>query len=93
MINVYQKLQIPKEEMVRAIADSGMILAGIIPWNLAAMLPASVLGVKVIDYLPYAYLNILFPLLSIAFTFAKDIKELINFYQKFIEKSKNLLQN
>ncbi|MGB9808929.1 MAG: Na+/H+ antiporter NhaC family protein, partial [Caldanaerobacter sp.] len=93
MINVYRKLQIPKEEMVRAIADSGMILAGIIPWNLAAMLPASVLGVKVTEYLPYAYLNLLFPLLSIAFIFAKDIKELIKFYQKIIEKSKNLLQN
>ncbi|MEW9081602.1 Na+/H+ antiporter NhaC family protein [Caldanaerobacter subterraneus] len=93
MINVYERLEIAREEMVRAIADSGMILAGIIPWNLAAMLPAAVLGVKVTEYLPYAYLNLLFPLLSIAFVFAKDANELIKFYQKFVEKGRNLLQN
>lgn len=93
MINVYERLEIAREEMVRAIADSRMILAGIIPWNLAAMLPAAVLGVKVTEYLPYAYLNLLFPLLSIAFVFTKDANELIKFYQKFVEKGRNLLQN
>ncbi|HHW58439.1 MAG TPA: Na+/H+ antiporter NhaC family protein [Clostridia bacterium] len=75
MFEVFKNLNIKNEMMVRAIADSGMILSGIIPWNLAAMLPSAVLGVKVINYLPYAYLNLLFPLISIIFLFLESNKD------------------
>lgn len=72
MLNIFKNLGIQKEAMVRAIADSGIVLAGIIPWNLAAMMPSLVLGVKVTAYLPYAYLNLLLPLLSIIFVFLEN---------------------
>lgn len=78
MLEVFRNLNVKSDMMVRAIADSGMILAGIIPWNLAAMFLSAVLGVKVIDYLPYAYLNLLFPILSILIVFIESNKQYSN---------------
>lgn len=78
MLEVFRNLNVKSDMMVRAIADSGMILADIIPWNLAAMFLSAVLGVKVIDYLPYAYLNLLFPILSILIVFIESNKQYSN---------------
>jgi len=75
MFDTFHHLDIKKEYMTRAIADSGIVLAGIIPWNLAAMLPSLALGVKVTSYLPYAFLNLIFPIVSIIIIFIENKKE------------------
>ena len=39
---------------------------GLIPWTTAGAFYASTLGVSVLDYAPYAFLNYLNPIVSIA---------------------------
>ncbi|TCS79583.1 Na+/H+ antiporter NhaC family protein [Tepidibacillus fermentans] len=60
----YQRFQLKPELLNRIISDSGMVVAGLIPWNLNAILLAVALNISVLDYLPYAYLLIILPILS-----------------------------
>lgn len=49
----------------RALADSGTVLAGIIPWNLMGLLAGAALGVPARAFAPYAFFALLLPLISL----------------------------
>ncbi len=68
MVN-YDKLGLPRKELARALGDSGLILSPLIPWNVNALMMTAVLGVKTIDYLPYAFLPLLLPITNLIFAF------------------------
>ncbi|MPN63850.1 hypothetical protein SDC9_211617 [bioreactor metagenome] len=55
---------IDKKEFARLLSDSGVMVSSIIPWNVAALTPASIMGVSVISYLPYAFLSYIMPIIS-----------------------------
>ncbi|NOJ71156.1 Na+/H+ antiporter NhaC family protein [Paenibacillus alvei] len=44
----------PKEQLARVIADSALVFAAIIPWNLLAVLCGTILGIPVHAYAPFA---------------------------------------
>lgn len=50
----------------RAVEEGSTMTTGLIPWTTAGAFYAATLGVPVLDYLPYAFLNYLNPLISIA---------------------------
>lgn len=52
-------------ELSRALADSGTVLAGIIPWNLMGMLAAAALGVPVRVFAPYTFFALVLPVVSV----------------------------
>lgn len=49
----------------RALADSGTVLAGMIPWNLMGLLAGAALGIPVRAFAPYAFFGLLLPLVSL----------------------------
>lgn len=49
----------------RTLADTGLVFSPLIPWNINALLVVSVLGVDVLAYLPFAFMNWLLPLITI----------------------------
>lgn len=49
----------------RALADSGTVLAGIIPWNLMGLLAGAALGVPARAFAPYAFFALLLPPISL----------------------------
>jgi NhaC family Na+:H+ antiporter len=53
----------------RALGDSAVVTSPLIPWNSCGAYMAASLGVSTVAYLPFAFLNILNPLISIAFAF------------------------
>lgn len=59
----------PRAELARIVADSGLVFAGIVPWNLLALLCGSILGISPLVYLPYAAFLWLMPLLTLAVSF------------------------
>lgn len=63
----YEKRGLSKKTLVLDIADSGAVLACIIPWHIMAMIAAEMLGVRVQDYLPYAVVPWTLPLVSLLF--------------------------
>ena len=50
----------------RSVEEGSTMTTGLIPWTTAGAFYAATLGVPVLDYLPYAFLNYLNPLISIA---------------------------
>ncbi|UHA74923.1 Na+/H+ antiporter NhaC family protein [Paenibacillus sp. 481] len=44
----------PKEQLSRVIADTALVFAAMVPWNMLAVLCGTILGVPVHEYVPYA---------------------------------------
>ncbi len=53
----------------RTLADTGLVFSPLIPWNINALLVVSVLGVDVLAYLPFAFMNWLLPIITIILPF------------------------
>lgn len=59
-------------QLSRVLADSTLLFAALIPWNMLAMLSAAILGIPVLAYLPYAVFLWLMPILTIALSYYYD---------------------
>ena len=53
----------------RALGDSAAVTSPLIPWNSCGAYMAATLGVATTAYVPFAFFNLLNPLISIAFAF------------------------
>jgi NhaC family Na+:H+ antiporter len=53
----------------RAVEDSGTVTSALVPWNSCGAYMAGVLGVATGAYLPYAFFNLLSPLVSLIYGF------------------------
>ncbi|MEX2335344.1 MAG: Na+/H+ antiporter NhaC [Pseudohongiella sp.] len=62
----FEKKGIDNAVLSRSVEEGATMSTGLIPWTTAGAFYAATLGVPVLDYLPYAFLNYLNPLISIA---------------------------
>jgi Na+:H+ antiporter, NhaC family len=53
----------------RSIGDTGTPTGALIPWNSCGAFMAATLGVATVSYAPYAILNIVSPIITVAFAF------------------------
>jgi Na+:H+ antiporter, NhaC family len=53
----------------RTVEDTGTVTSPLVPWNSCGAYMAGVLGVPTVSYLPFAFFNILNPLVALAFAF------------------------
>ena len=53
----------------RSLEDSGTLLSALVPWNTCGAYQAGVLDVPTFEYLPYAFLNYLNPLIAAFLTY------------------------
>ncbi|HHY36205.1 MAG TPA: hypothetical protein GX518_00805, partial [Firmicutes bacterium] len=60
----YRRLEVDNLVLGRTIADTGVVVSGIIPWSIAALSPATALGVPVLELIPYAAYCWLSPLVT-----------------------------
>jgi len=75
----YQKKGLAAENLSRTLEDSGTVTSVLIPWNTCGAFQSGTLGVATLDYLPYAFFNILSPIMTLIFAaFNIRIKKLIN---------------
>ena len=61
----YKDMNIDNRTLAILIADSGVMVSSLIPWSVAALTPASIMGVSVVKYLPYAYLGYIMPIIAV----------------------------
>ena len=61
------------ENLSRTLEDAGTVTSALIPWNTCGAYQSGVLGVPVIDYLPFAIFNWLSPFTTLLFA-ALNIK-------------------
>ncbi|MDP4084138.1 MAG: Na+/H+ antiporter NhaC family protein [Bacillota bacterium] len=63
-----------KEELARVMGDSTMLFPGIIPWSVFAIMCSTIVGVPLLEYLPYAVFPLILPCLTLLNSFLKQIK-------------------
>ncbi|MGS0727352.1 Na+/H+ antiporter NhaC family protein, partial [Shewanella sp. 0m-11] len=63
----YAKRGLAPVNLSRALEDSATITSPLIPWNTCGAYMASTLGVATVAYLPYAFFNLVCPLISAAY--------------------------
>lgn len=63
--HAFEKKGIDNAVLSRSVEEGATMSTGLIPWTTAGAFYAATLGVPVLEYLPYAFLNYLNPLISI----------------------------
>ena len=53
----------------RVVEDSGTLTSPLVPWNTCGVYMASTLGIATLAYLPFAFFNLINPLVSIFYGF------------------------
>jgi NhaC family Na+:H+ antiporter len=51
----------------RTVEDAGTVTSPLVPWNSCGAYMAGVLGVATIAYLPYAFFNLLSPVIALVY--------------------------
>ena len=75
----YRDKGLAPENLSRTLEDSGTVTSVLVPWNTCGAYQSGTLGVDTIDYLPYAFFNLLSPLMTLIFAaFNIKIKQLVS---------------
>lgn len=61
----FDKRNLEPKNLSRCLEDSGTLTSSLIPWNSGGAFMYATLGINPLLYLPYAFLNLLTPLISI----------------------------
>lgn len=65
----YEKQGIASKNLARVLEDAGTVINPLIPYGVSGVFMAGVLGVPVLDYLPFALFCLISPLLSLFYGF------------------------
>ena len=63
----YEKVGLAGKNLSRVMEDAGTVVNPLVPWSVCGMFIAGVLGVEVLDYLPFAFFCLLSPVLTVLF--------------------------
>ena len=63
----YHKRGLAPRNLSRCLEDAGTLTSPLIPWNTCGATMQSSLGIATIEYLPYCFLNLVNPIVSIIF--------------------------
>lgn len=66
----YAKRGLAPRNLSRALEDSGTLTSALVPWNTCGAAMAGFLGVSTIAYAPFAFLNLITPIISVVFAYA-----------------------
>jgi NhaC family Na+:H+ antiporter len=67
--NAYDKQGLHPKNLSRALEDSGTLTSPLIPWNTCGAFMWATLGVYPLAYLPFAFLNLMNPVVSLFYGF------------------------
>lgn len=63
----YKNKGLAPENLSRTLEDAGTVTSVLIPWNTCGAYQSGTLGVSTLEYLPYAFFNILSPFMTLLF--------------------------
>ena len=76
--DAFEKQGLAPENLSRTLEDSGTVTSVLFPWNTGGAYNAGVLTVDTVAYLPYAFFNLISPLMTLFFAaFKIRIKRLV----------------
>ncbi|MFP7299387.1 Na+/H+ antiporter NhaC family protein [Neobacillus niacini] len=65
-----------KEELARVMGDTTMLFPGMVPWSVLAIMCSTIVGIPILEYLPYALFLWLLPFLTLVVSFFKHVRKL-----------------
>lgn len=65
----YDDKNLKSSMLSRSLEEGATLTTGLIPWTTAGAFIAATLGINTLDYVPYTFLNLINPLLSIIFAY------------------------
>lgn len=65
----FERRRLQPQNLSRVIEDSGTLTSPLVPWNTCGAYMAGTLGVATLAYLPFAFFNLINPLVSIIYGF------------------------
>jgi NhaC family Na+:H+ antiporter len=65
----YERRGLHPKNLSRALEDAGTLTSPLVPWNTCGAFMATTLGVATFAYAPYAFFNLINPLVSAAYGF------------------------
>lgn len=68
-VKEYQKRGLAPVNLSRTVEDAGTMTSALVPWTTCGVFMAGALNVATFDYLPYAFMNMLNPLLAVLYGF------------------------
>lgn len=66
----FRKQGLSPEVLSRAVGDSATVTSALVPWNSCGAYMAATLGVATMSYAPFAFFNLLNPVITIVFAYA-----------------------
>jgi NhaC family Na+:H+ antiporter len=67
--SMFEKSGLAPRMLSRSLEDCGTITSPLVPWNTCGAYQSTTLGVPTLEYIPYAFLNYLNPLMAILMTY------------------------
>lgn len=67
--DIYKKKGLAPENLSRTLEDSGTVTSVLVPWNTCGAYHSNVLGVATGAYIPYAFFNLISPIMTITFAY------------------------
>jgi len=68
--NAFRERGLAPTVLSRAIGDSGTVTSALVPWNSCGAYMAATLGVATVHYAPFAFFNIMSPIITVASAYA-----------------------
>ena len=65
----YERRQLHPKNLSRALEDAGTLTSSLVPWNTCGAFMAQTLGVATLTYAPFAFFNLLNPIVSAIYGF------------------------
>ena len=62
---IYRRKGLKPELLSRSLEDGGTVTSVLVPWNTGGVVNSFVLGVPTLSYLPYAFFNLISPVMSV----------------------------
>jgi NhaC family Na+:H+ antiporter len=77
--DAYKRKGLAPENLSRTLEDSGTVTSVLVPWNTCGAYQSNVLGVEAMEFIPYAFFNIISPFMTLIFAgFGIKIKMLLD---------------
>ena len=68
-IDEYERHGLSRLNLSRTLEDSGTLTSALIPWNTCGAYMSATLGVATFSYAPFAFFNLLCPVIAIIYGF------------------------
>jgi len=75
MTNTYKEKKVDKYKLAIDLENTAILIAALIPWNIAAFIPTTTMNVSSIGFIPYAFFLYLIPITNIISFKIAEIKD------------------